>query len=169
MRHAFILLLPLFLGGCYDLVLDPTRRVAGEYDTLWRWDVDVRGTTQDDRGSCRGRMELIDSGLDEYRGVHEIPPFRSCLPAGSGRVIAEVTRSGRVRMALELPFGGWGVFEEEPGCDLIWADQILTGTHSGGRIRARADARYRCLIRDRWRDVDVRLELDAERFGGIRF
>lgn len=170
-RASFLILLALPVAGCEDLLLDlgSDHRVAGEYDAYWTWDVDVRGTSDDDRGSCRGRLELDETGLDEYRGVQEVPPFRSCLPSASGRVIAEVSRSGRVRMSLELPWGGWGVFEEERGCELVWADQVLTGTFSGGHIRASADARYRCFLWDRWRDVDVELELDADRVGGLRF
>lgn len=168
MRRAHLILaMPLMvaLGGCQDLLLDPGYRVAGDYDAWWSWEVDVYGASEDDRGSCRGRLELDETGLEEFRGVQELPPFRSCLPSASGRVIAEVSRSGHVRMALELPYGGWGVFPEERGCDLIRADQVLTGTFHAGRIRVRADARYRCWVWDRWRDVDVELELDAERFG----
>ena len=160
-RSATALLLPLALGGCQDLLLDPGQRITGDYDTEWTWTVDVSGTGEDDRGTCRGRMELVEDGIEEFEGRHELPPFASCLPRSGGRVVGEVERSGRVRMVVELPYGDFGVFGHVPDCTIQWADNVLIGTFSGGRLRADAEALYRCRVFDRWRDVRVRLELEA--------
>lgn len=167
MRRLLALpLLALGLTGCDDLILlGSDARIDGDYDTLWRWEVDVSGLPDDEFGSCRGTMEVDSRGHDEFTGRHWLPPLRTCLPRRSGRVTGDVDSRGRVRLAVELFGGGFGVFEDDPDCRVEWRDRHLEGRVDRGRIRADAAARYRCWVFGAWRDVYLTLELQAEERG----